>query len=405
MSARSAALLLTLALGACGQPSAGTSPVPHLGDSDRPSSQGDAPTSETSQTPKEANVLGATLDDHVAHRAPKPAQAPHVILVTIDGARWQDVFEGIDRTLATQRGYDRQLIETLAKPNALTPRVHELVAKNGIALGRKSDCGIVRQASNTNISLPGYYEIFTARRTRCMSNVCPAVSMPTILDRAAMAGIGPVASIASWDALDRAVTAPFGKGSPHVFVSAGSTKWGGHRPLDDARLERAVADGEKSGPNPALEGKYRPDRHTGAIALEYIRLHRPRFLHIGLGDTDEWGHRDDYGNYLTALREADAFLGNLADLLSSMDLFESTTVIVTADHGRARTFKEHGYTHPESGRSFVIAFGGKAPAKGIDACARRNILLPDVGATVRALFALPKDEAPDAGRPIEDLLE
>src|SRR6185503_11811978 len=100
---------------------------------------------------------------------------PRIVLVTIDGARWQDVYEGIDRPLAMSRGFDARAIDSLAKPDALTPNLHALVAKSGTALGYgESKCGIVRQASNTNISLPGYHEIFTARRTRCMSNFCPA---------------------------------------------------------------------------------------------------------------------------------------------------------------------------------------------------------------------------------------
>jgi hypothetical protein len=377
---------------ACGQPSHSHAPPTAT-----------APPPEVTVTLAPPPVAPVPVEDRAAKTPPTSREA-RVVLVTIDGVRWQDVYQGIDRGLAQRAGLDRAAIDALAKPNALTPHLHELVARSGTALGHKDDCGIVRQASNTNISLPGYYEIFTARRTRCMSNVCPAVSVPTILDRAAAHGVAPIASISSWDALERAVTAPAGKGSPRVFVSAGTTRWSGRRPIDDTRLEASVAAGEKSGPSPALDGKYRPDRHTAAIALEYLRAHKPRLLHVGLGDTDEWGHRDDYASYVTALRGADAFLGDLADALTALDLFESTTVIVTADHGRARSFREHGYTHPESGRSFVIAFGGKAATKGI-ACARRSVLLPDVGATVTATLGVPKDEARDAGRPIEDLLE
>ncbi len=385
------ALLVSLAAAACGRPS------------NAPSSTASELPAPIVREPNLPSVVAAALDERITERAPTGShdKDPRVVLVTIDGVRWQDVFQGIDRSFA--RSLDKKHVDELAKPNGLTPHLHELVAKSGTALGHKDDCGIVRQASNTNISLPGYYEIFTARRTRCMSNVCPPVIVPTILDRAATHGIAPVASIASWDVLDHAVTARAGKGSRSVFVSAGSTKWPGTRPLEDQRLELSVARGEKSGPAPAPGGKYRPDRHTAAIALEYLRVHRPRLLHVGLGDADEWGHRDDYANYVTALRETDAFLGQLADLLSAMDVFDTTTVIVTADHGRSRTFREHGYSHPESGRSFVVAFGGKAATRG-EACAKHNIVLPDVGATVNAILGVPKSDA-DTGKPIEDLLE
>jgi type I phosphodiesterase/nucleotide pyrophosphatase len=337
-----------------------------------------------------------------ASARPPEAEEPRVVLVTIDGVRWQDVFEGVDRSLARRSGKGSEeptLAEQgLERPESLLPRLYDLVAKSGIAIGHGAGCGIVRTAGATNLSLPSYYELFTARRTRCTSNFCAPLEVPTLLDRAAEAGVTPVASIGSWDALERAVS----RGTATVFVSAGTRRWSGRRPLEDARLESAVAEGEKAGPFPASHGMYRPDRHTAAIALEYVRAHRPRLLHVGLGDADEFGHRNDYRMYLAALHASDAFVGQLGDLLDTLGLSTSTTVIVVADHGRAHTFREHGPVYPESGRSFVFAFGGRVAPRG-KVCARRDITLPDVGATVQALLGLPPDEAPDAGRAIEEL--
>ena len=336
-------------------------------------------------------------------RPPDP-EAPRVVFVTIDGARWQDVFEGVNPSLAKRSGKSGESLaeQGATGPESVLPRIHDFVAKGGVAIGHGAGCGIVRPRGSSNISLPSYFELFTGRRTRCTSNSCPTVDVPTFLDRAAEAGVSPVASIGSWDALDRAVT----RGGASVLVSAGTKNWPGGRPLDNARLEEAVALGEKAGPFPAQHGAYRPDRHTAAIALEVLRAHRPRLLHVGLGDADELGHRNDYGLYLGALRESDAFVGQVGDWLDSQGLFATTTVIVVSDHGRSSTFREHGPVYPESGRSFVFAFGGKLAPRGRgEVCARRDITLPDVGATVQALFGLPPDDAPDAGKAIEDIVE
>jgi hypothetical protein len=331
---------------------------------------------------------------------PPPAASPQdprreeatlsrAILVTLDGVRWQDVFEGVNASTPRASSW---------------PRTWELLGRRGVALGHGSGCGIVRPRNTTNISQPGYLEIFTGRRTQCMSNVCPRVTVPTVLDAAALSGL-TVASISSWEMIDYTATRAFGTPRPGAlgaFVSAG-TRWPGHRPLE-ARLEEAVVQGERAAPYPALGGTYRPDRYTAPIALEYLRTRRPRLLHIGLGDTDEYGHRDDYSGYVTAFRGADAFIGALADTLDAMGLSRSTTVIVVTDHGRATVFREHGPSWPESGRSFILAFGGRVPVRG-EACSRHDLWLTDIAPTLRAVLGLAPDASPESvGKPIEEIV-
>ena len=46
----------------------------------------------------------------------------------------------------------------------------------------------------------------------------------------------------------------------------------------------------------------------------------PRFLFVGLGDADEYGHRNDYHGYLEAVHASDAFLGELFATIGSAKL-------------------------------------------------------------------------------------
>lgn len=41
----------------------------------------------------------------------------------------------------------------------------------------------------------------------------------------------------------------------------------------------------------------------------YLRQVEPSFLFLGLGDTDEYAHRNDYRGYLRALGHADHVVG------------------------------------------------------------------------------------------------
>jgi phosphopentomutase len=148
------------------------------------------------------------------------------------------------------------------------------------------------------------------------------------------------------------------------------------------------------------EGQYRPDASTARIALRYLEARRPRFLFVGLGDADEYGHRDDYAAYLEAVHQSDAFVGELVEVLGRMGARgRHTTVIVTADHGRAYDFKDHGPQFPESGRVWLTAFGGDMKAQGL-AAAPHRYTLSDVAPTVRSLLGITEG----SGEPIAEVV-
>jgi hypothetical protein len=280
------------------------------------------------------------------------------------------------------------------------PRTHELVATRGVALGAtREGCGTVHTAGASNVSLPGYIEIFTGHPSHCLDNRCEGVS-ETVLDEAALAGVSGVASIGSWEVLTKAVSG----GRSGVLVSAGRDgEWPADAP-SSARLRELIMAGQSADAYPGHDG-YRPDAATVAIALEYLELAKPALFHIGLGDTDEYGHRGDYGSYLTALQRADALIGGVADLLDTMgEDGRKTTVIVTPDHGRNSDFRDHGLFRPESARTFVLAFGGGIVARGV-ACPSRDITLADLAPTVRVLTGLARDTADGHGRAIELITE
>ena len=317
-----------------------------------------------------------------------------VILVTLDGVRAEDVFDGADPSL--RRNVN---VAHLTRPEAVMPRTHKLVATRGVALGAdRPGCGTVRTASGANVSLPGYLEIFTGRKTLCRDNGCAQTERATVLDEAADAGL-TVASIGSWNVLDHAVS----RGNAGVFVQTGTHRWPGARPLADTRLEQLALAGERMDPFPGV-GWYRPDLYTTAIALHYLKEAPPAVFHVGLGDSDEWGHRDDYGAYLGAIGKADAFIGHLADALDAMgEVGARTTVIVTTDHGRNSDFRHHGAWSASSARTFVLAFGARVPVQGV-ACPSRDVTLADIAPTIRALVGLRADPSREAGRVISEIV-
>jgi hypothetical protein len=308
-----------------------------------------------------------------------------VVLVTIDGVRWQDVFEGSNPAWSGAPSI---------RPEQLMQRTLALAASRGVALGGTRDgCSMVHTAAGSNVSLPGYLEIFTGHPSHCLDNGCAQVH-ESLFDEANRTNVAGVASVGSWEVLANAVSG----GGDGVFVSVGRSWPAGV--AADGQLGDLVAAGNAADAFPGHSG-YRPDTITAAIALEYFRNARPALFHIGLGDTDEYGHRGDYLSYLDALRRADSVIGAVADILATMgDDGDKTTVIVTPDHGRNSDFDNHGTLRPESGRTFLIAFGARIVPRGVG-CPARDITLADIAPTIRVLMGLPRDSTSGAGIPIE----
>jgi phosphopentomutase/2,3-bisphosphoglycerate-independent phosphoglycerate mutase family metalloenzyme len=341
--------------------------------------------------------LGGHLE--VTYEPPRPEDRA-VVLVVVDGVRWQELFGGADRQLAGSRSYDVSKLTSAAK---LVPNLQRLIETRGVALGAPR-VGPPMMASGPNfISLPGYMEIFSGRtHTSCGDNRCPAPPSRTLVDDVreyAASSAEDVAVISSWAPIGRAAATMPGQ----VAMSAGRARIENPTAFEgDSTLEAMMARGARARAWPG-DADYRPDAYTAPIALRYLETRRPRFLFIGLGDTDEYAHRNDYRGYVGALRDFDATMGDLAATLDRMgDRGRHTTVLVTTDHGRSRDFRDHGGEWPESANVWLVAFGGEVGVRGIaPASAPRR--LADVAPTVRVLLGLPQDPAADAGNAIEEI--
>ncbi len=309
--------------------------------------------------PIEAASARTPLPSSAEVSAETPAAAEAVVIVTLDGARWQDVLDPMNM-----------------------PYLTDIAQTRGAVVGAPGR-GEVRATGPNYVSLPGYTEIFTGRTPDgCRDNDCATVAIPTLADEVAARGQG-AAVFASWECIERAATSLHGD----VLVSAGQT--------GDL--------GEPMNPWPGV-GAFRPDRFTARAALSYLEHQRPGFLFVGLGEPDELAHRGDRPGYLRSLHAAD---GVLADLFATLDRMGErgarTAVFVTADHGRAADFRNHGGAYPESARVWLVAAGAGVRARGtIDVVGARR--LADVAPTVRVLLGLPRDAAKTAGAPILELV-
>jgi hypothetical protein len=294
--------------------------------------------------------------------------AQPVIIVTVDGVMWQDVFSAAGR---------RQL-----------PHLFR-----GATLGAPEH-GSPMLASGPNfISLPGYTELFEGRvRTGCTDNTCAGATIPTLVDEIRAQHLNPceVAVITSWEPIAYAATV-----QPHgIVLSAGSIIAQGNESTLKRNIDvnRAYELGRGVSAWPG-HADYRPDRFTAALALAYLRIERPSMMFVGLGDTDEFAHRDDRAGYDRALHYVDGFVGSLEETLSYMGNWGKRTLIfVTSDHGRCSDFRDHGAC-PESARSWMFVLGSSVTEGFISAPVPRR--LADIAPTIRRLVGLPQNALSD----------
>ncbi len=246
-----------------------------------------------------------------------------------------------------------------ARRRAANPRTssYRISTRSRVASFALGDDDSPYEASGPNfISLPGYTEMLSGQPALCQENECVFRPLYTVADsfRDAGASRDEVAVIASWEKLETVAS----HDASSIVVTTGRSH-GATRDLlrTDAELATLLDEGEHADPAPGHDD-YRPDRYTAEIATRYLALRRPRFLFVALGDTDEYGHQGDYDAYLDALRRADRTVGEIMRITDAWAREgDDTVILVTADHGRAKNFLDHGRDYPESRRTWLIGAG------------------------------------------------
>lgn len=293
-----------------------------------------------------------------ASLAPSSVHADTVVLLVIDGIRWQEVFRGVDVRLARAHGLKQH-----APAEHLVPALHALGSSGGVAAGVPGVGAEIHASGPVYRSLPSYMELLSGHSAEyCSNNRCGSVRYPTVMDRVIEhADAGEAALFASWPHLIHAAAI-----HPERAVVSAGRRGGTHLELVDSvpTRQRLRARAISAGPAPS-KGDFRADRFTQQLAFDYLLRERPKFLFVSLGEADAYGHANNYPAYLDALRRSDQFVARLVDATERLNLeAHRTTLIVTTDHGRDAKAREHGPGIPESARVWIIAGGYAVHRRG-----------------------------------------
>lgn len=335
----------------------------------------------------------------------------NVVLIMLDGVRWQEVFTGadsllmhskdggIDDTVTAQRQFWRPTAEE--RRRVLMPFLWDSVATKGQILGDATHGSVARVTNGLNFSYPGYNEVLTGRGDpRINTNAYPPNPNVTVfewLNR--QPGLeGQVAAFGTWDAF------------PRIFnrERAGIHLWAGwEQPFPAASDSAARLLNELAATTTRIWDDLSYDAFMQFVVRDYIARKHPRLLFVGFGETDVWAHDGKYDKLLRSAQQDDAFIAELWSMMQSMPQYRgNTTFIITTDHGRGdgpTAWRDHGKDVPGADKIWIALMGpGIAPLG-----ARVNTAMVTQGqiaATIATLLGTDFQAAyPAAAAPLEVL--
>jgi len=340
----------------------------------------------------------------------------NVVVVMMDGMRWQEVFGGADAELLKTTGPDalgdaayrrdeaaKAYSGTTAEDRRkkLMPFLWSKIASEGQIFGNRGLGSDSHVTNGLNFSYPGYSETFTGLAdARVHSNDNIPNPNATVLEwlNKKPAFAGKVAAFGAWQVFDGI----FRKEQCGFTVNAGYT------PLDEAK------------PSDRLEMLNRLRRETVHFwgdepfdpipyytMIEYVKAHKPRVFFMGLGETDDWAHSSSYAEYLNAAHHDDEYIRELWEMLQSMPEYKGkTTLIVLPDHGRGNGPKwtDHGQEIPEAAQTWMAFLGPDTAAKG-ERGTGTVVTESQVAATIAALLGEDYHAAvPKSGQAITEVV-
>ena len=316
----------------------------------------------------------------------------NVILVTLDGLRFQEVFDGADQRLINKddgnvddpehtRGkfVAKDLVERRAR---LMPFFWKVIAKKGQIFGSPEDGSKILVENGRYFSYPGYNEILTGYAdTTIDSNDKKPNENVTVLEwfHRLPEFKGRVAAFCSWDVFPFIIN----EERSGIDVNAG---WESIENFEDEKTRLAYQ--TLADELPMYWRGVRYDAFTFRGALECMKIKKPRLLYVALGETDDWAHAGRYDLYLEMAARNDDFIRQLWNAAQSMEEYRNkTALVITTDHGRGdgrEGWKNHSVDLTGSERIWIAVMGPGIAPLGV----RENVMgtQGQVAATVANLL-------------------
>lgn len=332
----------------------------------------------------------------------------NLVIVTLDGMRWQEVFGGADERLINDSVYVRDTASLRQQFWATTPEerrrklfpfLWSTIQSKGQLYGNRWKGSEVNNANPYWFSYPGYNEIFTGFGDDSVNsndkiwnkntNVLEFINQqPKYRNK--------VAAFSTWDVFPYILNSP----RSGVYVNAD---------VDTLRFQQRelslINDMQFLTTRPI---GVRPDVFTYFAAREYLKAYKPKVLYIAFDETDDFAHGGMYDQYLGSAHAQDAMLADIWRTIQSMPEYrDKTTLLITCDHGRGDKVKEewqhHGSKIADAGQIWIAAMGPDTPVLG-EVQHQPTLYQRQLASTMAALLGFSFKAAHPVAEPIQSIL-
>lgn len=293
----------------------------------------------------------------------------NIIVVTLDGMRWQEVYKGVDSALIVNKEYTRDSSELVKmfwsdtlelRRQKLFPFFWSTILNHGQLYGDRMIGSNVNLANPYWFSYPGYNEIFTGYPDTAVNSndkiLNKNVNVLEFINK--QKGYqGKVAAFSTWDCFPYILN----EQRSHVYVNSGFDSFDFPQPVF-----KTLNDLQRLSPQPI---GVRPDAVTYQAAKEYLLNYKPKVLYIAFDETDDYAHGGNYDMYTKAAHAEDAMIKDIWTTVQSMPEYkDKTTLLVACDHGRGDAIKDqwrdHGQEVKDCNHIWIAALGPDTKAMG-----------------------------------------
>lgn len=270
----------------------------------------------------------------------------NLVIVTLDGMRWQEVFGGVDEQLLNNKEFTKDTgevkkqfwsVDEKERRKKLFPFFWNIVAQQGQVYGNRKYENYANVKNPYKFSYPGYNEIFTGFPDSAVnSNDKIWNSNKNVLEfiNSQNGYKGRVAAFTTWDVFPYILNAQRSGIYVNADVDTLKFKSASFQLINDIQFLTTRPIG------------VRPDVLTYIAAREYLKEYRPKVLYIAFDETDDFAHAGLYDQYLKSAHAEDAMIADLWKTLQSIPQYKDNTVLVlTCDHGRGDEIKKEWTSH------------------------------------------------------------
>jgi hypothetical protein len=316
-----------------------------------------------------------------------------VVLIVMDGFRWQEVFDGPEHNLMDDKHGGAQDVKRLRKDfwrdtpaegrKALLPFLWSVLAQKGEIYGNPHKGSIAQVTNGMKFSYPGYNEMTTGHADkRIDSNEYGPNPNTTVFEwlNNQPEFHDQVAVFATWDAFNDI----FNVKRSGLLVRAGwDLPWAQQLTPREQLLKKLYETTTRVEDDDAFDSFTRQD------LLDYLGTHGPRALFVGYGGTDDWAHEGKYDLVLQAAHQDDQAIAELWNMMQAMPAYhDQVTFIVTTDHGRGsglEQWKNHDKDIDGAENIWIAVIGPDTPALGEMSNVPR-VTQSQIAATIAALL-------------------